>query len=151
MTFYYINSAPQWKSFNGGNWKNLEITIRKEALERNVRLSVYTGTHETLRLNNRVITLGSSGKMPVPLYFWKVVTEKKTGEGIAFVGVNDPFNLYQLLCPDICNQITWLGNFGELRKRQNSGIVYCCSIESLKRIPNIVLPEFQQYTGGILD
>lgn len=152
MTSHYINTAPRWKSFNGGNWRNLETIVRQEALERNIRLGVYTGTHDTLLTStSRAITLDSSGKMPVPLYFWKVVIEKQAGEGIAFLGVNDPINLYPSLCPDICNQITWLGNFNQLRKRKNNGIVYCCSIENLKKIPNIVLPVFQEYTGGILD
>nr|CAD7402363.1 unnamed protein product [Timema cristinae] len=28
-TFYYMNSAPQWQTFNGGNWNTLEDNVRR--------------------------------------------------------------------------------------------------------------------------
>ena len=30
-TYYYINAAPQFQSFNGGNWKQLESATREVA------------------------------------------------------------------------------------------------------------------------
>ena len=28
-TFWYVNVAPQWQTFNGGNWNTLEDNVRK--------------------------------------------------------------------------------------------------------------------------
>ena len=41
-TYYYINVAPQWQSFNNGNWKELETDTRNLAISRNINLVTYT-------------------------------------------------------------------------------------------------------------
>ncbi len=41
-TYYFINVAPQWQSFNNGNWKELEFATRNIAISRNIDLVTYT-------------------------------------------------------------------------------------------------------------
>lgn len=43
-TFWYTNAAPQWQTFNGGNWNTLEINVRAFAARINRDLECYTGT-----------------------------------------------------------------------------------------------------------
>lgn len=43
-TMVFVNAAPQWQTFNGGNWNSLEINIRALAGRLNRNLIVYTGT-----------------------------------------------------------------------------------------------------------
>lgn len=44
-TFFYINSVPQWQTFNGYNWFYLERDLRNYAANNYVELTVYTGTY----------------------------------------------------------------------------------------------------------
>lgn len=32
LTYFYVNTAPQWQSINGGNWLRLETLIRNFAI-----------------------------------------------------------------------------------------------------------------------
>merc|ERR1712080_466930 len=47
-TYYYINVAPQFQSFNNGNWKALEGGVRDLGAKLGRDLVVTTGTHEVL-------------------------------------------------------------------------------------------------------
>lgn len=44
-TFWYSNAAPQWQTFNGGNWNALEGAVRKYAARQQKDLICYTGTY----------------------------------------------------------------------------------------------------------
>ena len=81
-TYYYINVAPQWQSFNNGNWKSLEIATRNLAASRSTNLITYTGGHGILTLADVkgvqkpiYLAFDSNGKglIPVPKYYWKIV------------------------------------------------------------------------------
>lgn len=43
-TMVFVNAAPQWQTFNGGNWNSLEINVRALAGRLNRDLIVFTGT-----------------------------------------------------------------------------------------------------------
>lgn len=43
-TFWHSNAAPQWQTFNGGNWNALENAVRKLAAAKQTDLICYTGT-----------------------------------------------------------------------------------------------------------
>jgi DNA/RNA endonuclease G (NUC1) len=45
ITFYFINAAPQWQTFNGGNWNSLENDVHELAATKTEDLEVYTGTY----------------------------------------------------------------------------------------------------------
>lgn len=146
-TFWYLNAAPQWQTFNGGNWNSLEDNVRVFASTNSLNLIVYTGTHGQMSLldenNNRVpiylrVDKNENG-MPVPKFFWKIIYDSERMLGTAFVGVNDPYaekiTSDMLICKDVSDSIRWL------TWKSNSidkGISYACSInELMKTIPTI--------------
>jgi DNA/RNA endonuclease G (NUC1) len=49
-----MNAAPQWQSFNDGNWRLIEEQVRRFAGSYVRPLTIYTGTHgiTTLKVNN---------------------------------------------------------------------------------------------------
>lgn len=141
-TFWYVNTAPQWKSFNQGNWQKLENSVRRFVKNRHLDLDVYTGTDDIMTIedaqgNQRPIFLVdpvvANSKIYVPRFFWKIIYDPLSKRGTAFVGVNDPFikSLTKdvVLCDDISDKITWLDwtpNEIEL------GLSYACSIDNLR-------------------
>lgn len=93
-TYFYANAVPEWQIVNAGNWVRLENAIRKVASERNLKLNVTTGVHRVLTLEDetgveREITLATNGNFPVPKFLWKVVVDSQSGQGIAFVAINN--------------------------------------------------------------
>ncbi|KAG8232652.1 hypothetical protein J437_LFUL012612 [Ladona fulva] len=152
-TYHYINAVPQWQAFNNGNWKDLEGFIRTKSTTPTPRdLVIYTGTHGVLRLpdiNNNLVSIfllhGQNQEgVPVPEYMWKVVVDNQSNEAVAFVLLNHPSNTDRpiaeppLLCPDVCDRITWVP--WRDRNNKNKGKIYCCTVASLRRkipaIPN---------------
>lgn len=145
MTFYYVNTSPQIPNFNRNNWKGLESVIRTNVNRNKKELTIYTGTTQFKSYLNQI---------PVQKYFWKVVIEPISKKGIAFVGVNDDTN-NNVSSPCViikCDQITWLrGTFLPKMSDYKKGIIYCCTIQNFRNIPNIQLPpEVTYFTGGVL-
>lgn len=139
MTYYYINCAPQWQSFNNGNWKALETAVRNLASGRMTDFTIYTGTFGILTLadvhgQQKPITL-SDGKIPVPKYYWKVIHDPASGKATAVIGINNPYLTVitgaDVFCPDVCNQVTWI-KFE--RTRLANGYTFCCTVQSLRKI-----------------
>ena len=48
-TFWYMNAAPQWQTFNGRNWNELEVSCRHFAGVLGKDLEVYTGTYVSIK------------------------------------------------------------------------------------------------------
>ncbi|XP_067008540.2 uncharacterized protein [Anabrus simplex] len=147
-TFYYVNVAPQWQTFNGGNWAVLEQDVRQLASDRGVDLEVYTGTHGIATLpdvngNDTPLYLHADGMMPIPQFFWKVVYLSQSRAAVAFVGINNPYvRISQhpelILCPDVSDEIGWVSWDPKSVKR---GEGYICEVAALRKmvpsIPNI--------------
>jgi DNA/RNA endonuclease G (NUC1) len=118
VTFFFANVLPQWQTFNGGNWNTLEGNVRTFAGHYGKDLEVYTGgsRHATLPNKNKVQTdlfLTTNGKMPVPRMFWKIVYDPATHAGIAFIGLNNPYQTKaeaekNVFCKDISSDVNWL-------------------------------------------
>lgn len=139
-TFWYLNTAPQWQSFNDGNWNSLEDSVRKFAASQYLDLDVYTGVHgqmtmEDERGKQRLIYLHAEGAIvSAPKFYWKVIYDPSSKRGTAFVGLNDPFiktitaDVY--LCADISKKIKWLS----WKPRDiTAGISYACSVADLRK------------------
>ncbi|XP_057378510.1 uncharacterized protein LOC130700475 [Daphnia carinata] len=144
-TYYYINAAPQWQSFNNGNWKSLEFGVRDLAIGRGRDLTIYTGTHEILTLADingvqKPIYLAkdtnNNNVLPAPKYYWKVVHDPVTNTATAIIGINNPhlttITGADVFCADVCNQLTWMTwtNRFEISK----GYMFCCTVDSLRNV-----------------
>lgn len=149
MTFYLVNIAPQWQTFNGGNWNTLEQNCRDVANKKGVNLIIYTGTHEIATLPHAIsaqheplylFNENDRVGIPVPKFFWKVVYDPASKLATAFLGLNNPYHEISsndVICEDVCNQISWIS-----MKRSNNrlGFMYCCEIENFRK--NVEFPEF---------
>lgn len=144
-TYYYINAAPQWQSFNNGNWKALETGTRDLAISRNIDLVVYTGTYGTLTLADvngvqKPIYLAKDGSnvnvIPAPKYYWKVVHDPATNKATAFIGINNPHltsvSGADVFCSDVCGQVGWMtwSNRFDIPK----GYMFCCTAQALHNV-----------------
>jgi len=77
-SFSMANMAPQLPGLNRNQWKRLEETVRAWAWKRG-DLIVYVGTV----LSAHPKTIGAD-HVAVPVKFWKVVADLKTGDVLAF-------------------------------------------------------------------
>ena len=132
-TYYFINVAPQYQSFNNGNWKSLEINTRDLAQSFGHDISVYTGTSGLLQFpdvnnNDQDIYLYNSQYVPAPLYYWKVLHDPTTNTAAAFIGLNNPHATAAPteLCSNTCSQMAWVD--WEMTDLPG-GYMYCCSLE----------------------
>lgn len=132
-TFFYTNVAPQFQSVNAANWVRVENAARKKASASQADLLIFTGNEGILTLpheDGREIPISLEvGGIEVPKWFWKIIKNQSTNEGIALITLNNPFaTSVESLCPDICGSFGWDNtNFGDYKK----GYTYCCSVESL--------------------
>ncbi|XP_026474343.1 uncharacterized protein LOC113378043 [Ctenocephalides felis] len=136
-TYFYVNVCPQWQAVNAGNWLRVENLARKLGSSRGEDLTIYSGVHDILTLpdvnNNEVkMSIAKDGNIWVPKWNWKIVQSPKTGEGIAFVTLNNPYAEKvphkDLLCKDICKEAGFEDSyFADLTR----GYTYCCNVEDL--------------------
>lgn len=154
-TFHYVNCAPQWTGFNGGNWNTLEVDLRNHIHVAGYDTIIYTGTYSVTKLldrSNRRVDLylysdvNNNPIIPVPEYFYKVVYEPRTKRGIAFVGINNPYyNASEVrdlfFCRDICRDknFRWLSWHPD---NAAEGYAFCCSVQDF-RYTIRHLPDFE--------
>nr|UVJ48449.1 dsRNase1 [Hyphantria cunea] len=152
-TFYFINVAPQWQPFNAGNWNWLEQNLRARIGAAGYRAKVYTGTFGVSQLrdkNNRLVSIfldRPHSRIPVPLYFYKVVYDPSLLQGTAFVSINNPYytetevrNL--TFCTDRCRNNSAFSWLRWQPDRIDIGYSFCCSVDDFRRtVPH--LPYFK--------
>lgn len=101
-SFVYLNTGPQWRPINDGNWARIEDHVIEMANELRKDLVVYTGVYDRLRLKDtgdgnkeKMMFLyagpNNDKSIPIPLYFWKIIFEPESKRGVVYVTVNDPF------------------------------------------------------------
>ncbi|KAG6454133.1 hypothetical protein O3G_MSEX008518 [Manduca sexta] len=156
-TFHYVNCAPQWTGFNGGNWNTLEVDLRNHVHSAGYDTIIYTGTLGVTQLFNQYgvrvdIYLDTDENnnpvIPVPQYYYKVVYEPCTQRGIAYVGINNPYYTPDearelFFCQDLCR--TLRSNFSWLTwhpDNPSEGYTFCCSVPDFKKTVNH-LPSFE--------
>merc|ERR1712156_572899 len=153
-TYYFINVAPQFQSFNNGNWKALEMAVRDLGTKFGRDLVVTTGTHEVLEYPDKsnsptdIYLARIESYVPALKYYWKVVQDPETKTGAAFIGLNDPHtNVAPMeLCKNRCSEMSSWVDWGI--ENLDAGYMYCCSIEdaskAIKAIPDMTAP------GGLI-
>lgn len=84
-TFHYFNAAPQWQTFNNGNWKNrVESHIQKLVRNTGDKYQIYSGSYGQLvcpnnpsvpiYLQNEVVNEDKIQiAVPIPMVYFKVV------------------------------------------------------------------------------
>lgn len=146
-TYWYTNAAPKWQVINNGNWVRVENAVRRKAAAMEIDLVIYTGTFGILSLpdinNNQVqITLEGGGNIEVPKWFWKIIRNPLTDEGIALITLNNPFvdsiANSERLCTDICRVTGW---FQEAFQDFSRGFTTCCSVIDLGFTINFIPDE----------
>jgi len=147
-TFTFIDVAPQWQSFNAGNWLDIENGVRYLA-EQVGALQVWTGTHGVLQLADASgalvdIYLDDEGleKVPVPGWFWKVVVHEGSRRGLALLGANNPHAAQEPPCSPVLGveEVTWL-SFVDTSDI-TSGPLTVCTVEALQEA-------VEEFPGGV--
>jgi hypothetical protein len=150
-TFYFVNVAPQWQTFNGGNWEALESSVRAYADKNKLDLVVYTGTYGVATLPNingnetelfLYVDDNNNKAIPVPKFYWKAVYDPKSQAGVVFVGINNPYvsdpQGDYLICTDVCSRISWVEWD---QKNIKKGYTYCCEVDEFRSKVK-TLPQF---------
>lgn len=136
ITYFLVNTVPQWQVINNGNWKSVESEVRTVASDLRKDLTVVTGGDGVLSLpdvdgNMKDIYL-AGGKLPVPKLTWKLVYDADSLLGIVFVCVNNPFTTPAsggVVCDDVCERYNW---GGASWKNYTKGYVSCCDYAGVK-------------------
>lgn len=140
-TFRYINAAPQWQSFNGLNWNEIELSTRNYASRNGVNLQVWTGIYGTTTLPHEttgeqiplfLFTDNGNRALPAPAIYWKVVYNPTSRRGVALIGANNPYDTTiasNLICPDVSSSLNWLS---WNRFNITEGYSYACTIANLR-------------------
>lgn len=156
-SFKYINAAPQWQTFNGGNWLAVETDTRNYADKNNVTLKVWTGTFGTATLSHNatgedtelyLYVHNRESGIRLPALFWKLVMNPKTNHGVVLLGLNNPYELEvkkNLICTDISSQIKWLT---WKPKDIQKGYSYACSVPEFRKAV-LFAPDVK--VSGLLD
>ncbi|XP_030238691.1 uncharacterized protein LOC108652332 isoform X1 [Drosophila navojoa] len=160
-TFIFINVAPQWQSFNGGNWERVESSVRKFVADQNLTVDCYTGTWGVSTLPDfegieRELYLdfdeNNNGLIPVPKLYFRVIIDRASREGIVLVGVNNPYVTLEqiqseyILCEDVGHRLRWVS---WIKEDLHEGYSYACSVEDFTEVVKD-LPLDDLHTTGIL-
>lgn len=144
-TFYYINVAPQWQSFNNGNWLAIEISVKKFIEKRNIDADIYTGTHDVVSYTDvngtsqefyLALNYTNQHRIPVPKYYYKIIIARSISAGIVFIGVNNPYATEEqiqkdhIICTDISDKVNYIN---WQRHNITAGYSYACSVDEFLR------------------
>lgn len=142
-TYFYVNVCPQFQVVNGGNWARVEALARKIAAEQTEMFDVYTGVHDVLRVidangDEQPLYLADGDLITVPKWTWKVVLNQRSGNGIVFITLNNPFvdrSDVREFCPNVCKSAGFDDkHFDNFRK----GYTFCCSVAEFKQVVNVL-------------
>ena len=143
-TYYFINTAPQFYSFNNINWNSLEQCARDYADKVKKTFNVFPGTYGQLKFDGNPMFLYKNTHVPVPEYFWKVIEDPVDMKAVAFIGSNDIYlsSSPMLFCENVCSQIPWVQwNIEKIY----SGYMYCCEVKKLRETISY-LPDLLNHT-----
>lgn len=144
---HYLNTAPMFRSIKEGNWKKIEDACIRLAVLNGLDLTVHTGTHGILELDNLqkrrekvfLRTTKTELKMPVPKYIWKAVYDEsipKKTRGVVIVMSNNPLEPptdSDYFCKNVCEQVNWIKATYLFTKNPKEGIFFCCAVDDFLR------------------
>uniref|UniRef100_A0A1B0G3Y0 DNA/RNA non-specific endonuclease/pyrophosphatase/phosphodiesterase domain-containing protein n=1 Tax=Glossina morsitans morsitans TaxID=37546 RepID=A0A1B0G3Y0_GLOMM len=148
-TYDYANVIPQFRTVRDGNVLLVEKRLRDLAMKQNLKLDVYSGYFQTLKMNlegqDKYIYLDNQAEHPehpVPQYIYKFAFDKFNNSGLVFVILNDPYSarsgkLMKEFCKNVCEEANVKTRRFRLRK---NGYTTCCRYSEFKRKIRI-LPE----------
>lgn len=138
-TFYFMNTVPQFKDINNGNWARIENLVRKFAATLKDDLVVYTSyshnTPATFTDQNISVLLDEKYKhLIIPERLYKVIYYPRTKSGIVFVVYNNPYKKKMDPIPQHCQGVCKRANLEEYEelKHPAKGYVMCCKINYIK-------------------
>uniref|UniRef100_A0A8D9BQJ9 DNA/RNA non-specific endonuclease domain-containing protein n=1 Tax=Cacopsylla melanoneura TaxID=428564 RepID=A0A8D9BQJ9_9HEMI len=150
-TFHYINVAPQWQYFNGGQWEKIESALRNYIVHNGVKVHVTTGTIGITQLEDEkgedkdIYLYYNQNKgeklVKVPKLYFKLVQFGNSSSplNVAIVGVNQPYENHvkmttnDVICEDVCHRYPWLSSISEQNdQRQSAGYIYCCTFKDFR-------------------
>lgn len=150
-TFLFINAAPQWQTFNAGNWARVEDGLRAWVSKNKMNVNCYTGVYGVTTLPNKqgvetplylARDANNNGLIPVPKLYFRVVIEPSTHRGIVFVGVNNPHLSEEQIKKDyvICNDVSDRVTYINWKKTDiKAGWSYACEVadflKTVKHLP----------------
>ncbi|KAI8122061.1 hypothetical protein FF38_05737 [Lucilia cuprina] len=145
-TFLYINTAPQWQSFNGGNWLAVENGLRQWVDTKKRDLLCWTGVYGVTSLTGEMMTdvelflYEDNDKhfhLPIPKLFFRVAVEPISKLGVVLVGVNNPhvsldvIKRSYVLCEDVSHKISYI-NWKRLDLK--NGYSYACEVNEFRKV-----------------
>ena len=164
-TMIFTNISPQWQRFNNVHWAKIERETKVRCQEQQINgieIDVYTGTYGIFKYADADGDLQPiylvpadencpNPRIPVPLYFYKVLIAPSTQSGIVFIGVNDPHRTVEdieannILCPDISEKSSIIDWTTHNRKDVKSGYSYACSVKDFVEVVQDLPPAVKPY------
>lgn len=117
-------------------WKDVERSFRYDMANGQNRQVVVSGTYQVLTLRDldyvsHPLYFAPSGRMPVPMFVWKMDYNLDTKSGLVYVGLNNPyswFNITMKICEPVpCRQSL------VVRRKYHPAMLYCCTKESFEK------------------
>lgn len=109
---------------NGGNWYNVEESIRKFSIDKTLTFQVVAGTHDIMELEGSdkkfyKIFLKTPNKMQAPRIFYKAIVDQNN-RGVVLLVVN-AYHLSKTvvsqrpytICTDVSGSLTWIKFYAE--------------------------------------
>lgn len=142
-TFYFINIAPQFQTFNGLNWAEVENSARRLASDRNISLDVWTGTVGVGQLKDSgntyrdIFLAWPSRQIAMPRLYYKILFHRTSNSGVVLIGINNPHLTVSeilanyIICKDVSQKIKYVS---WQRTNLMRGYCYACEVNDFERV-----------------
>ncbi|XP_035789367.1 uncharacterized protein LOC118465329 [Anopheles albimanus] len=145
-TFWFLNAAPQWQTFNAGNWERIENSAKSFVASRNINVRVYGGTYgvQTQADGNGdhheiFLDFDPNGRarLQAPKVYYKILHNEAQNSGIVLIGVNnvhlslEEIRRDYIFCTDVSSRIGWI-NWD--RENLARGYSYACEVNEFNRV-----------------
>ncbi|KAJ3656589.1 hypothetical protein Zmor_015658 [Zophobas morio] len=151
-TYSLVNVAPQWNTFDEGNWRSLENGILNLLQSQDIEgATILTGILKIATLTNSTgdeIELRIATTATVPRWFWKIIYFPELHFGAVFFGYNNPYVNKFLVDAEFLREICSTDIFGTLQSSwmlndiDNTdpflGYTYACPLNTVQIIDPLI-------------